>query len=114
MGVELATTKRALGAAKAQLKATKAQLAIQVADLQRLHHLGLRLSTHVELSTLLHEVLTAVCTLQDAPVGLLMVSDAISTPSPQWGCRPITSREWRGSRSGPGPAGSPCPRGGRS
>jgi signal transduction histidine kinase len=75
MGVELATTKRALGETKTQLKATKAQLASQVADLQRLHRLGMRLSAHVDLATLLQEVLSAVCELQDAPVGLLMLFD---------------------------------------
>lgn len=75
MGVELATARRALGATQTRLKATKAQLASQVADLQRLHSLGLRLSAHVELATLLQEVLTAVCELQSAPVGLLMLFD---------------------------------------
>ncbi|MCU1384297.1 MAG: multi-sensor hybrid histidine kinase [Acidobacteria bacterium] len=75
MRTALATTKRELGTARTQLKATKAQLAIQVADLQRLHQLGTRLSTHVELPTLLEEVLAAVCSLQHAPVGLLLLFD---------------------------------------
>jgi signal transduction histidine kinase/ActR/RegA family two-component response regulator len=75
MRTALATTKRELGSTQTQLKATKAQLALQVADLQRLHQLGTRLSAHVELSTLLEEVLAAVCSLQRAPVGLLMLFD---------------------------------------
>lgn len=78
MREELATTKRALGATATRLKTTKAQLARQLADLQRLHHLGMRLSAHVDLATLLQEVLSAVCDLQRAPVGLLMLFDADS------------------------------------
>jgi GAF domain-containing protein len=76
MREELATTRRALGATTTQLKTTKAHLARQLADLQRLHHLGMRLSAHVELATLLQEVLSAVCELQRASVGLLMLFDA--------------------------------------
>ena len=76
MREELATAKRALGATTTQLKTTKAHLARQLADLQRLHQLGMRLSAHVELATLLQEVLSAVCELQRASVGLLMLFDA--------------------------------------
>ena len=69
MTTELAATRR-------QLRATKAQLAAQLADLQSLHALSMRLSSHVELPGLLNEVLDAVCTLQKAPMGLLLLHDA--------------------------------------
>jgi signal transduction histidine kinase/CheY-like chemotaxis protein len=62
-----------LAAAKRQLRVTKAELARQLADMQRLHELNARLSSHVDLATLLQEVLTAVCALQKAPMGLLLL-----------------------------------------
>ena len=75
MRIELEAARKVLDATQTRLRATKSELARQVDDLQRLHTLGMRLSTHVELSTLLEEVLTAVCALQAAPVGLLMLFD---------------------------------------
>lgn len=75
MRTELATTTRQLGATKALLKTTKAQLATQLADLRRLHDLSVKLSSHLDLTTLLDEVLRAVCALQRAPMGLLMLYD---------------------------------------
>jgi signal transduction histidine kinase/ActR/RegA family two-component response regulator len=66
----------ALAATKKELRLTKAQLAAQVADLQRLHGLSMRLSSHVDLPSLLDEVLRAVCALQRAPAGLLLLRDA--------------------------------------
>src|SRR5688500_14284492 len=68
MTTELAATRR-------QLRATKAQLAEQLADLQRLHALSMRLSSHIELPGLLNEVLSAVCALQKAPMGLLLLHE---------------------------------------
>jgi signal transduction histidine kinase/ActR/RegA family two-component response regulator len=75
MRTRLATTTRQLDATKALLKSTKAQLATQLADLRRLHDLGVKLSSHLQLPTLLDEVLRAVCALQRAPMGLLMLYD---------------------------------------
>jgi signal transduction histidine kinase/ActR/RegA family two-component response regulator len=69
MATQLATAKR-------QLRVTKAELARQLADMQRLHELSLRLSSHAELSTLLQEVLEAVCALQQAPMGVLLLYSA--------------------------------------
>jgi signal transduction histidine kinase/ActR/RegA family two-component response regulator len=68
MTTELAATRR-------QLRATKAQLAEQLADLRSLHALSMRLSSHIELPGLLNEVLSAVCTLQKAPMGLLLLHE---------------------------------------
>ena len=68
----IATT---LAATTRQLRATKAQLADQLADMQHLHALSVRLSSHAELSTLLQEVLDGVCSLQGATMGLLLLYD---------------------------------------
>jgi signal transduction histidine kinase/ActR/RegA family two-component response regulator len=73
MRSQLARTTRQLGVTQALLKSTKAELATQLADLRRLHDLSVKLSAHVDLPTLLNEVLTAVCALQRAPMGLLML-----------------------------------------
>ena len=62
-----------LAATTRQLRATKAELASQLADMQQLHALSVRLSSHVELSTLLQEVLDGVCGLQRATMGLLLL-----------------------------------------
>jgi signal transduction histidine kinase/ActR/RegA family two-component response regulator len=75
MRTQLATATEQLHNTKALLKVTKAQLARQLSDLRRLHLLSTRLSAHVELQTLLNEVLAAVCQLQRAPMGLLMLYD---------------------------------------
>ena len=76
MRTQLATTTQQLSDTKALLRVTKAQLAMQVTDLRRLHELSVKLSAHVDLPTLLNEVLAAVCQLQRAPMGLLMLYDA--------------------------------------
>lgn len=65
-----------LSAAKTKLRVTKADLARQIADMRRLHELSTRLSSHTELPALLQEVLTDVCRLQKAPMGILMLYDA--------------------------------------
>jgi signal transduction histidine kinase/ActR/RegA family two-component response regulator len=76
MRSQLAATTRQLSDTKALLKITKAQLATQLTDLRRLHELSMKLSAHVDLPTLLNEVLTAVCELQRAPMGLLLLNDS--------------------------------------
>jgi signal transduction histidine kinase/ActR/RegA family two-component response regulator len=75
-----------LAATKGRLRTTKAELTAQVRDLRRLHTLHARLSSHVELSALLQEVLSAVCELQSAPMGLLLLYCADAT-SPTVGAR---------------------------
>ena len=71
----LATTARQLSDTKALLKVSKTQMARQLVDLRRLHDMSMKLSAHVDLPRLLDEVLTAVCDLQRAPMGLLMLYD---------------------------------------
>jgi signal transduction histidine kinase/ActR/RegA family two-component response regulator len=68
MATKLAATTR-------QLRATKAELASQLAGMQRLHALSVRLSSHADLSTLLGEVLNGACDLQGATMGLLLIYD---------------------------------------
>lgn len=50
-------------------------LAIQLADITRLHQLSMRLSNTLELQPLLEEVLAAVMGLLDSPMGELMLYD---------------------------------------
>jgi signal transduction histidine kinase/ActR/RegA family two-component response regulator len=66
----------ALTAAKRQLRVSRTGIRRQLADMRRLYDMSLRLSSHVELQTLLQEVLTGVCQLQRAPKGILMLYDA--------------------------------------
>lgn len=75
MRTQLTTTTRQLHDTNALLKVTKKQLATQLADLRRLYELSVKLSAHVDLPTLLNEVLKAVCQLQRAPMGLLLLRD---------------------------------------
>src|SRR5262249_1650892 len=58
-----------------ELARLKDALAIQLADITRLHQLSMRLSNTLELQPLLEEVLAAVMGLLDAPLGELMLSD---------------------------------------
>jgi signal transduction histidine kinase/ActR/RegA family two-component response regulator len=69
-----------LAATKSLLRTSKVELAAQLRDLRRLHTLHARLSSHVELSSLLQEVLSAVCELQSAPMGLLLLRGADAEP----------------------------------
>jgi len=75
MRSQLTTTTRQLRDTKTLLKNTKAQMARQLVDLRRLHDMSMKLSAHADLPRLLDEVLTAVCHLQRAPMGLLMLYD---------------------------------------
>jgi signal transduction histidine kinase/ActR/RegA family two-component response regulator len=63
------------GAVEATLRAVKAELEAQVADLRRLHQMSARLTSTLDLEPLLREVLDAVLGVQDAPMGLLSLCD---------------------------------------
>jgi signal transduction histidine kinase/DNA-binding response OmpR family regulator len=58
-----------------ELAQTRDELAVQLADMTRLHALGARLSNSLELSTVLEEVLAAVTSLQGSDRGVLMLHD---------------------------------------
>ncbi|MEO6810701.1 MAG: response regulator [Isosphaeraceae bacterium] len=58
-----------------ELASVRDQLAIQLADMIRLHALGARLSNNLELQSVLEEVLAAVIGLQGADRGVLMLYD---------------------------------------
>jgi signal transduction histidine kinase/CheY-like chemotaxis protein len=57
------------------LGAIRDELAVQLADMTRLHALGARLSNSLELSKVLEEVLAAVTGLQGTGLGLVMLLD---------------------------------------
>ncbi|HEX2090782.1 MAG TPA: PAS domain-containing sensor histidine kinase [Longimicrobiaceae bacterium] len=52
------------------------QLALYAEDMDRLHELSLRLTSHLELEGVLREVLAAAVALQNADMGVLMLSSA--------------------------------------
>lgn len=60
---------------EAELASVRDQLAIQLADMTRLHALGARLSNNLELQSVLEEVLAAVIGLQGTDRGVLMLYD---------------------------------------
>jgi signal transduction histidine kinase/ActR/RegA family two-component response regulator len=62
-------------AVEATLRGVKAELEGQVADLRRLHEMSARLTHMLDLEPLLREVLDAMLAVQDAPMGLLALSD---------------------------------------
>jgi signal transduction histidine kinase/CheY-like chemotaxis protein len=62
-------------AIEATLRAVKAELEGQVADLRRLHEMSVRLTSTLELEPLLREVLDAVLAVQNADMGLLCLCD---------------------------------------
>jgi signal transduction histidine kinase/ActR/RegA family two-component response regulator len=64
-----------LTATKRELRASRIGLKRQLTDMRRLYDMSLRLSSHVELQTLLQDVLAGVCQLQSAPKGMLMLYD---------------------------------------
>jgi signal transduction histidine kinase/DNA-binding response OmpR family regulator len=72
---ELARTVAERSRAEAELAAVKDQLAIQLADMTRLHQTSIRLSNTLELTPLFQEILTAVTALQDTDLGVLMRYD---------------------------------------
>ena len=57
------------------LAAIRDELAVQLADMTRLHALGARLSNSLDLATVLEEVLSAVTELQGTELGVLMLHD---------------------------------------
>jgi signal transduction histidine kinase/DNA-binding response OmpR family regulator len=60
---------------EAELAAVRDELAVQLADMTRLHALSAQLSNTLELAEVLEEVLTAVSGLQGAQAGVLMLRD---------------------------------------
>ncbi len=58
-----------------ELAATKDELAVQLADMTRLHELSARLSNTLELQVVLKEVLTAVTALQSTSMGALLLHE---------------------------------------
>ena len=62
-------------AVEATLRAVKAELEGQVADLRRLHEMSARLTSTLDLEPLLREVLDAVLAVQNASMGLLSLCD---------------------------------------
>ena len=61
--------------AEKELRAVKDELAVQLADMMRLHQLTVRLSKSLELPALLHEVLAAVTDLHGTDLGLFRLYD---------------------------------------
>ena len=61
--------------AEAELAAVRDELAVQLADMTRLHALSERLSNSLELPSVLTEVLAAVTGLQGSDAGVLMLYD---------------------------------------
>ncbi|HEX8201798.1 MAG TPA: response regulator [Isosphaeraceae bacterium] len=60
---------------EAELAAVRDELAVQLADMTRLHALGARLSNSLELQEVLQEVLAAVTGLQGTDRGVLLLHD---------------------------------------
>jgi signal transduction histidine kinase/DNA-binding response OmpR family regulator len=72
---ELAETVAERTRAEEKLAQVKDELAVQLADMTRLHRLSTRLSATLELPAVLGEVLAAVTSLQHAEQGLLLLYD---------------------------------------
>jgi signal transduction histidine kinase len=62
-------------AAEAALHAVKDELELQVADLRRLHEMSLRITSTLDIESVLREVLQVALTVQGAKLGLLSLCD---------------------------------------
>jgi signal transduction histidine kinase len=62
-------------AAEASLRAVKDQLEVQVEDLRRLHEMSLRLTSTLDIESVLHEILQAALAVQGTDLGLLSLRD---------------------------------------